>query len=76
MKECLKCHRMLPDEAFSKDPYHSDGLHRYCKACRRRHYRERSGRGTSRLDDYSDEELAYTLRKRGWNVTPPHTEEG
>ena len=68
MKECLKCHRMLPDEAFSKDPCRRDGLHRYCKACRRKAYRQRNGQGAERLLDYSTDELIWALRQKGVNV--------
>lgn len=76
MKECLKCHRLLDENLFGNDVSRSDGKQHYCKDCRRKDYRERKGIGLTALLSYSDEELADTLRKRGWNVTPPQTEEG
>ena len=45
-----------------------DGLHRYCKDCRREQYRLRSGKGRERLLSYTTEALIWALRQKGIEI--------
>ena len=40
MKECPRCHQILPEYNFSKDKSKNDGLSCYCKKCKREHIKE------------------------------------
>ena len=71
MKKCLKCGKDLPETNYGKDLKRQDGLTPYCKACRRKYYRQISGKGRRPLAYYSDAELTDELRSRGWEVISP-----
>lgn len=68
MKQCLKCKRLLDESCFGKDTTRIDGLHRYCKDCRREQYRQRSGKGKEHLLCYTTKALIWALRQKGVNV--------
>ena len=40
MKECPRCHQILPESSFSKDKSKKDGLSCYCRKCKSEHHRE------------------------------------
>ena len=68
MKQCLRCRRILDESCFGMDTTRIDGLHRYCKDCRREQYRLRSGKGRERLLSYTTEALLWALRQKGVEI--------
>lgn len=40
MKECSRCHRILPKSSFYKDKSKKDGLSSYCIQCKKKHNQE------------------------------------
>ena len=40
MKECPRCHQILPESSFHKDKSKKDGLRSYCIQCQREYNRE------------------------------------
>lgn len=42
MKTCVRCNKELPKTEFHKNKQVSDGLHPYCKTCRKNAYKRYS----------------------------------
>jgi hypothetical protein len=45
MKECSKCHKVLEDSCFYKNPRNKDGLQTMCKDCQKEYNKTRKGGG-------------------------------
>jgi hypothetical protein len=78
MKRCIKCGEMKNETEFHKCPANKkDGLHSYCKECRKVYNRENPKKQpelfpavnnvTTFLKKCSDSELFYELRRRGFS---------
>ena len=62
MKICPKCRRALPENAYYKNAYRSDGLSFYCKEC---HYSMSRRAPNPRLRQATNDQLLTECRRRG-----------
>ena len=74
MKECKRCHRLLPESEFYKNIKAKDGLQSWCKSCVNdydknvRPFKEKTkmGGGNPALAEFTPRQLIDELRKRGY----------
>lgn len=73
MKECTKCHRMLPESEFYKKSGTPDGLQYVCKDCQKEYQHKRNSMGGANrvfsnpdLARFTPRQLMEELRARGY----------
>lgn len=82
MKECSKCHRVLPESEFYKNVSTKDGFQYWCKSCVNDYYKnvrsfknkEKMGDGNPALAEFTPRQLIDELRKRGYTGELKYTQ--
>lgn len=82
MKECSKCHRVLPESEFYKDRSRKDGLNHRCKSCIKNYNKnvrtfknkEKMGDKNPALAEFTPRQLINELRKRGYTGELKYTQ--
>lgn len=73
MKECSRCHKVLEDSCFYKNPRSKDGLQTMCKNCQKEYNKIRKGGGMKSksytnpdLAQFTPRQLIAELKARGY----------
>lgn len=81
MKECSRCHRVLPESEFYKNIRSKDGLQCWRKSCVndydkyvRSNNKEKMGDGNPALAEFTPRQLIDELRKRGYTGELKYTQ--
>ena len=82
MKECSRCHRVLPESEFYKNISSKDGLQFWCKSCSNdydknvRHLKNKGKMGDENpaLAEFTPRQLIDELRKRGYTGELKYTQ--